>query len=82
MADKLEMVISEQVGDALRFYEFMESHGEEGQQQLLDSRCEQCGLTYPEFVKIGLVGCANCFLTFRPAILAALKILHTSEGAE
>ncbi|MEP6756804.1 MAG: hypothetical protein ABJA67_14965 [Chthonomonadales bacterium] len=80
MADKPQDVAGEQVGDALQFYEFMESHGEEGRRLLQKSKCDRCGLTYPDFLKIGLVGCTKCYQTFRPAIEAALVILHQSSA--
>ena len=38
--------------------------------------CEQCGMTYGEFQKCGMLGCANCYKSFRTPMNALLQRLH------
>jgi len=38
--------------------------------------CEQCGMTYPEFQKCGMLGCANCYNAFRVPLTALLQRVH------
>ncbi len=40
--------------------------------------CEQCGMTYAEFKKGGIVGCANCYKTFHAPIERIFKRVQTS----
>ena len=39
-------------------------------------QCEQCGMTYEEFQKCGMLGCANCYKTFRQPLDALLQRIH------
>ncbi len=39
-------------------------------------QCNQCGMTYDEFMHTGKFGCANCYDTFQNKIDAILKNLH------
>lgn len=39
-------------------------------------RCEECGMTYAEFQKCGMLGCANCYKTFRQPLDALLQRIH------
>ena len=41
-----------------------------------DLICEQCGMTYPEFQKCGMLGCANCYTAFRTPLTALLQRVH------
>jgi protein arginine kinase activator len=41
--------------------------------------CEQCGTTYEEFRKTGLLGCPDCYDAFAPALTPLLERAH--EGA-
>lgn len=41
-----------------------------------DLVCEQCGLTYPEFQKGGMLGCAACYSAFRTPLTALLQRVH------
>lgn len=53
--------------------------GAERQKQdetLGDLTCEQCGMTYAEFQKCGMLGCANCYKTFRVPLDALLQRVH------
>ena len=38
--------------------------------------CEQCGMTYGEFRKCGMVGCAECYKAFREPMTALLQRVH------
>lgn len=44
------------------------------------SVCLDCGTTFAEFERGGLVGCPLCYQVFGSAIVPALKILHQSGG--
>lgn len=38
--------------------------------------CEQCGMTYAEFQKCGMLGCAECYKTFKTPLDALLQRVH------
>lgn len=38
--------------------------------------CPQCGMSYGEFRKLGLLGCAECAKAFRDALDAPLRSIH------
>ena len=38
--------------------------------------CEQCGMTYAEFQKCGMLGCAGCYKTFKTPLDALLQRIH------
>ena len=38
--------------------------------------CEQCGMTYGEFRKCGMLGCAACYQAFRDPMTALLQRIH------
>ncbi len=38
--------------------------------------CEQCGMTYAEFQKCGMLGCANCYKTFKAPLDSLLQRIH------
>ena len=38
--------------------------------------CEQCGMTYAEFQKGGMLGCAGCYQAFRAPLTAMLQRVH------
>lgn len=38
--------------------------------------CEQCGMTYGEFRKGGMVGCAECYHAFREPMTSLLQRIH------
>ncbi|MCF8002182.1 MAG: UvrB/UvrC motif-containing protein [Halanaerobiales bacterium] len=42
-------------------------------------KCENCGLSYEEFVKEGKVGCAECYDTFKDNLRPLVKRIHGSE---
>lgn len=39
-------------------------------------QCPQCGLTYQEFAKTGLLGCAACYDTFSDVIAPIIRRVH------
>ncbi|MFD2114986.1 UvrB/UvrC motif-containing protein [Paenibacillus yanchengensis] len=39
-------------------------------------RCEECGLTYTQFSKIGRFGCSSCYQQFSPRLDPLLKRVH------
>ena len=41
--------------------------------------CPRCGMSYEEFLKTGLLGCADCYKSFGSAILGSLKNIQGSE---
>ena len=40
--------------------------------------CPSCGLTYDDFRKIGRLGCAECYTTFKRSLSSLLKRIHGS----
>ena len=42
------------------------------------TRCEQCGLTYAQFSKIGRFGCSNCYRQFHDRLDPLFKRVHGS----
>lgn len=38
--------------------------------------CEQCGMTYAEFRKGGMLGCAECYRAFKEPMTALLQRIH------
>ena len=38
--------------------------------------CEQCGMTYAEFQKCGMLGCAACYQAFKTPMTALLQRVH------
>jgi len=43
---------------------------------LADLTCEQCGMTYAEFQKGGMLGCAGCYKTFKTPLDALMQRVH------
>lgn len=40
--------------------------------------CENCGTTYDEFMKTGLLGCDHCYSIFNDAVMPVLRRVQTS----
>ena len=40
--------------------------------------CPTCGMTYDDFRKVGRLGCADCYVTFRRSLGSLLKRIHGS----
>ena len=44
--------------------------------EMAELTCEQCGMTYAEFQKCGMLGCAECYKTFKKPLDALLQQIH------
>ncbi|HEY4551733.1 MAG TPA: UvrB/UvrC motif-containing protein [Bacillaceae bacterium] len=42
-------------------------------------QCENCKMTYQQFVNIGRFGCAHCYETFREQLTPIIKRLHSGN---
>jgi protein arginine kinase activator len=42
-------------------------------------QCDRCGMTFPQFVKIGRFGCSHCYETFKDELKPVLKRLHSGN---
>src|SRR3989338_6929968 len=42
-------------------------------------KCNNCGLTYDDFRKLGRLGCSECYSSFREYLGALLKKIHGSN---
>lgn len=42
-------------------------------------KCDECGLSYDEFIDGGRVGCSNCYNTFESKLDSILKNIHGSN---
>ena len=40
--------------------------------------CPSCGMTYEDFRKVGRLGCADCYVTFKRNLASLLKRIHGS----
>ena len=49
---------------------------EDEDEELNALRCEQCGMTYAEFRKGGMLGCAECYRTFKAPLDSLLQRIH------
>jgi protein arginine kinase activator len=45
-------------------------------QQQPELVCDNCGISYEEFLKFGKLGCANCYRTYGDKLVPLLKRLH------
>ena len=43
-------------------------------------RCEQCGLTYTQFSKLGRFGCSSCYTHFSERLDPLIKRVHGNTG--
>lgn len=41
-------------------------------------QCSNCGLTYNQFMKIGKLGCSNCYFVFEQNLSSLLRRIHGS----
>lgn len=44
--------------------------------EYVDLACDQCGMTYLEFQKCGMLGCAHCYQAFKTPMTALLQRVH------
>jgi protein arginine kinase activator len=42
-------------------------------------KCDQCGMTYEAFSKVGRFGCVNCYKVFQPKLEPLLKRVHSGN---
>ncbi|MBN6889634.1 protein arginine kinase activator [Cytobacillus horneckiae] len=42
-------------------------------------QCEQCSMTFQQFVKVGKFGCAHCYSAFREQLKPIVKRLHSGN---
>lgn len=44
-------------------------------------QCDQCSMTFQQFIKIGRFGCAHCYEAFKEQLNPVLKRLHSGNSA-
>jgi protein arginine kinase activator len=44
-------------------------------------QCDTCSLTFPQFVKVGRFGCANCYDAFREQLSPVIRRLHSGNSS-
>jgi len=44
----------------------------------IDVKCQNCGLTFEDFKKIGRLGCSECYISFKKYLEPLLKRIHGS----
>ncbi|GLB61414.1 UvrB/UvrC motif-containing protein [Cytobacillus sp. NCCP-133] len=44
-------------------------------------QCEQCSMTFQQFIKIGRFGCAHCYEAFKEQLSPILRRLHSGNTA-
>ena len=49
------------------------------QRRIPAAECGSCGMTYPQFARLGRFGCANCYDAFEGMLPSVLKKLHVSS---
>lgn len=42
-------------------------------------QCDRCGMTYPQFVKVGRLGCSHCYDAFKEQLKPVLRRLHSGN---
>lgn len=60
----------------LNFDKTYQQTGREAFQREEILQCPNCKMTFPQFVKMGRFGCANCYNTFSEQLKPILKRLH------
>ncbi len=49
------------------------------EKESISAKCDNCGLTYSDFKKIGRLGCGECYTAFRKYLGPLLKRIHGSS---
>ncbi|CAM3839480.1 UvrB/UvrC motif-containing protein [Cytobacillus oceanisediminis] len=44
-------------------------------------QCEQCSMTFQQFIKVGRFGCAHCYETFKDHLKPILRRLHSGNSS-
>jgi len=52
--------------------------GAEPEEETTTRACPSCGMTYEDFRKVGRLGCAECYVTFKRSLASLLKRIHGS----
>ena len=47
-------------------------------EEMTAKACANCGMTYDDFRKVGRLGCAECYVTFKRSLGSLLKRIHGS----
>ena len=47
-------------------------------EEVVTKACPTCGMTYDDFRKVGRLGCADCYATFKRSLGSLLKRIHGS----
>lgn len=55
--------------------------GQDPFQQEKVLQCEQCSLTFQQFIKVGRFGCASCYETFKDQLNPILRRLHSGNSS-
>jgi protein arginine kinase activator len=48
-------------------------------QEVADTQCQRCHLTFKEFLRKGLLGCPECYKAFKDSLTVLLKNYHGSD---
>lgn len=48
----------------------------ESEEGVVEKACPNCGMTYQDFRKVGRLGCATCYTTFKRNLANLLKRIH------
>ncbi len=48
------------------------------EEEVASKACASCGMTYDDFRKVGRLGCAECYTTFKRSLSSLLKRIHGS----
>ena len=51
---------------------------QEPNEEISTKACPSCGMTYEDFRKVGRLGCAECYPTFKRSLGSLLKRIHGS----
>ncbi|MBI3324995.1 MAG: UvrB/UvrC motif-containing protein [Candidatus Omnitrophica bacterium] len=51
---------------------------QEPEEETTTKACPSCGMTYEDFRKVGRLGCADCYGTFKRSLASLLKRIHGS----
>ena len=46
------------------------------QKEIVNLKCVNCGITYDNFIKMGRLGCGDCYTSFRKYLAPLLKKIH------
>ncbi|MDO8488833.1 MAG: UvrB/UvrC motif-containing protein [Candidatus Omnitrophota bacterium] len=49
------------------------------EEEIVNTKCPACGLSYADFKKIGRLGCGECYNVFRKYLAPLLKRIHGSN---